>query len=130
MEVRSYQQYAIVQGDSARDLTEQLNEMLFRLKGKNPEVEFEGLTARISYSERVAVPENLADEYEMEGVHLTCQDCPFFRPYKKKDGTEDLRRKWGECRFAPYGETARDSSCCKKPFECLNRGEIRLCLAE
>lgn len=130
MEVSTFTQYAIVQGDSAHDLTEQLNEMLFRLKDKRPEVTFEGLIARISYSESTKAPENMADEYELKGVQLTCQDCPFFEPYTKKDGSEDLRKKWGKCRFAPYGETARDSYCCKKPFECLNRGELRLCLAE
>lgn len=130
MDYRSYQQYAIVQGDSAHDLTEQLNAELRLLKGKNPTVEFDGLIARISYYESTKIPEDAADEYELEGVRLTCQDCPFFEPYKKRDGTEDRRRKWGACRFAPYGAAARDSRCCPKPFECLNRGEVILCLAE
>ena len=71
---RSYTQFAIVAADSAQTLTEQLNAELLRLKDKNPTVTFEGMIARIQYTEREEVPESLAEEYEAQGVRLQCQE--------------------------------------------------------
>lgn len=130
MKTESYQQYAIVTADSAQELTEQLNATLKQLKCKYPKVTFEGLIARISYTETVNIVEELADEYELQGVRLTCQDCPIFQPILKADGTRDNRTKWGDCPFAKFGRTCRDSRVCSKLFEMINSGEVRLCLAE
>lgn len=130
MKRESYQQFAIVAADSAQTLTEQLNAKLYELKDKRPTVTFEGLIARISYEESFTAPEDLADEYEAQGVNLTCQDCPFFSPIMKADGTEDKRVKWGDCEFAHYGRTSRSSRACDKLFKGINSGEVRLCLAE
>ena len=127
---RSYQQYAIVAADSAQELTEQLNEKLKTLKCKYPKVTFEGLIARIQYTESVQIVEELSDEYELQGVRLTCQDCPMFQPLLKQDGTKDKRAKWGDCPFAHFGRTSRNSSACSRLFEMMNSGEVRLCLAE
>lgn len=130
MRCESYQQFAIVQGNSAQDLTEKLNAKLRELKTCFPKVEFDGLIARISYVESVYIVEELSDEYELEGVRLTCQDCPYFEPILKRDGTKDKRVRWGDCPHAHYGRTARDSRVCSRLFEKLNSGEVRLCLAE
>ena len=59
MRIQSYQQFAIVSGDSAQSLTEQLNAKLRELKDKDPVVTFEGLIARISYVEREEKPEDM-----------------------------------------------------------------------
>lgn len=124
----AFRQFAIVTADSAQQFTERLNEELYRLRHKSPEVSFEGMIARISYIEHVDAPEDTADEYELKGVSLTCQDCPFFRPQRKTDGSEDLRAKRGKCEFAMYGITSRDTRACSHLFECMNRGEVILCL--
>ena len=129
MTSRSYQQFAIVQCDSAQQLTEQLNAELVRLKGKNPTVTFEGLIARIQYMETEDVPESLAEEYEMRGVRLTCEDCPFFSPTLKADGTIDQRAKWGGCPWTEYKRTSKCSRACDKLFQMLNDGEVRICLS-
>ena len=130
MRSESYQQFAIVAADSAQSLTEHLNAKLYELRDKFPKVTFEGLIARISYSEHFRMCEDLSDEYELEGVKLTCQDCPLFKPILKMDGTEDKRIKWGDCPVASYGRTSRDGRACEKLFQMLNSGEVRLCLAE
>ena len=44
----SYQKFAIVCGDSAQSLTEQLNEQLYKLRDKHPVVTFEGMIDRFS----------------------------------------------------------------------------------
>ena len=132
MRRESFQQFAIVAADSAQQLTEQLNEKLRELKGKNPTVTCERMSARISYSEDVQIFEELSDEYEEIGIKLTCQACPMFQPVLKADGTIDKRAKWGGCEYSPlgYGQTTKQSKCCSRLFEMLNSGEVKLCLAE
>ena len=125
---RSYQQYAIVAADSAQTLTELLNAKLLELKDKNPTVTFEGMIARIQYTESEQIPESISEEYEAQGVRLTCQDCPYFCPTIKADGTIDQRSKWGSCPLSEYGRTRKGSSVCDTLFQKLNNGEVRLCV--
>ena len=129
MKSKSYRQFRIVQCDTADELTIELNQILKDLAGCDPDVEFEGLTARVSFmvSEK-PVPEDLAEEYEVKGVNLMCDDCPYFERMKKKDGTDDLRKKIGRCPFARSGITYKDSKACNTLFEMLNSGEVKLCL--
>ena len=127
---RSYQQFAIVAADSAQQLTDQLNAELVRLKDKDPTVTFEGLIARIQYTEREDVPESLAEEYEMQGVRLTCEDCPYFVPLLKSDGSEDKRARFGGCPWMESKRTARVSRACDKLFQKISNGEVELCLRD
>lgn len=128
MRYDTYKQYAIVQGNTAHDLTEQLNAKLYELRNKNPVVTFEGLIARIEYDEDEQKAETLAEEFELKGVKLTCYQCPMFEPLLNKDGTENRSAKRGGCIFRPHGMTHRDVPACSKLFEMLNDGRIFLCL--
>lgn len=128
MKVKSYEQFAIVVGDSAQTLTEELNRKLIELADKKPTVTFEGLIARISYTVTDTEPENVVEDYEARGVHLTCQDCPLFVPMTKADGSIDRRAKWGGCKLLADELTSRDSRACDKLFKMLNNGEVQLCL--
>ena len=130
MKSESYQQFAIVAEDSAQKLTEKLNAVLFALRGKRPEVTFDGMTARVSYEETLETCEDLRDEYALQGVTFTCQDCPLFCPIRKSDGTEDRRVRWGDCPEKELGRTYRDARACEKLFRMIRSGEVRLCLAE
>ena len=130
MRHESYQQFAIVQGDTAQSLTDQLNAKLIELRDKRPTVTFEGLIARIEYFEDFRKCEDLIDEYEEKGVRLHCGDCPFFEPMRNKNGTINRAAKKGDCPFATYGFTSRDALACERLFKMLNDGEVRLCLAE
>ena len=124
----SYPQYRIVQSDTAKELTDELNAILKELKDYGPEVTFEGLTARVAYTLREdAIPESLADEYRVKGVNLYCEDCPYFERIKKRDGTPDLRKKIGLCPFASGGTTFKDCSACETLFKMINSGEVKLC---
>ena len=127
-----FQQYAIVAADSAQDLTDQLNAKLRELQNKRPQVTFEWLIARISYTEEARFMEDLSDEYEAVGVKLKCQDCPLFQPVRKMDGSIDKRAKLGGCEYSTlwYGQTTKCSNACNSLFEMINSGEVRLCLAE
>lgn len=129
MIVRSYQQYAIVTSDSASALTDQLNAKMRELRDKRPTVTFEGMIARIQYTETEREPETLAEEYEARGVNLTCEDCPYFCPVTKADGSLDMRAKWGGCHLSENGHTDKRSMACDKLFEALERGEVKLCVS-
>lgn len=124
--LESYQQFAIVVGDSAQSLTEQLNEMLYKLRGKHPNVTFEGMTARICYDEVDYEPE---PEEEEKKVELFCQDCPYFVPVLKADGTIDRRSRFGGCPYTKYKKTLRNARACEKLIDAINNGEVKLCLA-
>lgn len=127
---KSYQQFAIVEADSASLLSDRLNEKLRELKDKEPNVVFDGLMARISYIERIEIPEDLSEEYAVKGVRLTCSRCPFFEPIEKQDGTPDKRRKRGKCPCAKYGIAFSDGPACETFYQMLNEGGFELCFAK
>lgn len=130
MRTESFQQFAIVAADSAQSLTEQLNAKLYELRNKSPRVTFEGLIARIQYTEERVETASLADEYEAQGISLTCQDCPYFEPIRKADGSVDRRIRWGECQYSESGRVGRDAAVCDQLFKQLNSGIVRLTLSD
>lgn len=124
----SYQQFAIVQGDSAQQLTERLNQKLYELKEKDPTVTFEGLIARISYyvTEEVEKKNSLGSAQ----FKFMCKDCPFFEPVLKRDGTADRRMTMGGCPFAVEETTFTYSDACERLYELIKDREVKLCLRE
>lgn len=127
MRAQSIQQFAIVQADSAAQFEEKLNARMAELSNCNPQVRFDGLTAYISYDKVVKIPECLADQYELEDVRFHCEDCPEFHAFLKEDGTEDRRRKYGECQYAKFKRAYRDSDACDVLFQLIKEGRIGLC---
>lgn len=125
----SYQMYAIVQADSAQQLTDQLNEQLYKLRHKHPVVTFEGLIARICYEETEFDPEPKEEEKPIN-IELTCQDCPYFIPQLKADGTIDQRSRVGGCPFTKYKKAYRDGKLCDKLLNNINDGEVKLCVVD
>lgn len=130
MRCDSYLQFRIVAAQTFTELTEKLNETLYELRQKDPEVEFDGLTARIRYREYEYTPEDLREEYSLKGVDLHCQDCPFFEPLRNKNGSINRAAKRGDCIFAEYGFTSRDARACERFFKMLNNGDLRVVKGE
>ena len=130
MQSRSVPQFAIVQGDSAQDLTDKLNKEMWSLAGKGPEVTINGLMAVIRYSETERIFDEPEDAIAVTGLDITCQDCPFFKPIRNRDGSLNRVVKSGKCEFSKYGKAYRDGKPCMHLIETINRGEVRLCLAE
>lgn len=127
MKAQSIQQFAIVQSDSAPAFEEELNARMRDLSSKCPKVKFDGLTAYISYSETIRIPESLSDEYEEQGACFHCEDCPEFQTILKADGTEDKRLKYGECQYKEFGRTYKDSPACDMLYKLIQSGRIGLC---
>ena len=130
MRVVTFQQFAIVQGNTAEQLTNRLNEKLYELREKDPSVTFEGLTARVSYYVTETEEDTPEAVSRRTGLNLKCKDCPFFEPLRKKDGTPDRRTTFGLCRFAAEGQTIASSKACTRLFDMINEREVKLCLTE
>lgn len=129
MKCESYQQFAIVEADTAQILTDRLNATLYKLRTKRPTADIKsGRLAIVSYTEDSFEPEDISEAYELEGLKITCQDCPLFTPIYKADGTEDKRIKYGNCPECEYGRTFKSSRPCNKLFRMINSGEVKLCL--
>ena len=126
----SYPQFRIVEADTAQELSEELNRALRELNDKHPNVTFAGTRiARIEYTETIRdIPEDLSDEYQIQGVNLYCDDCPYFERMKKADGTEDLRKNFGTCPFSSCGVAHKRAHACETLFKMINSGEVKLCL--
>lgn len=130
MKCESYQQFVIVEADTAALLTDQLNATIKRLRGKRPVADIKsGRLAIVSYTEDSFAPEDIGEALEIEGLKITCQDCPLFTPICKADGTEDRRIKYGNCPECDFGRTFRNSPPCEKLFRMINSGEVKLCLS-
>ena len=130
MKCESYQQFVIVEADTAALLTDQLNATIKRLRGKRPVADIKsGRLAIVSYTEDSFDPEDIGEALELEGLKITCQDCPLFTPIYKADGTEDRRIKYGNCPECNFGRTYRTSRPCEKLFKMINNGEVKLCLS-
>lgn len=130
----SYKQFDIIRSDDPAIFTEQLNEKMYELRQSYPDVTFseEGdyLIARISYIQHERVPEDLGDVYEMIDVKFKCEDCPFFEPILNKDGRPNLRVKYGNCPYAEFHRTYKETRACDLLYKMIRSGEVRLCLAD
>lgn len=133
MKQERYQQFITVKAEAPELFTEDLNKAIYELRRKNPVVYFsetDPLCAYISFTERYQAPENITDEYEMQGVRFTCEMGPIFSPIKKRNGTPDHRLKYGDCPESEFGRTYKDSQACVKLYQMLKDGRVKLVRAE
>ena len=130
MRSETLQQFAVIRGETAEELSEMLNAKLIELKGKSPRVEFDGLTAYIKYSETIRHPECLADEYESVGIRFSCEQCPAYEPRCKLSGEVDRRCKKGKCDHTIYGKTFGEAFACDLLYKMLMEGKVKLCYSE
>ena len=128
-----FEQFAIVQADSASLFNEQLNAEIYRLKDNNPVVKFSEsipFYAQIKYTVDSTTPETVAEASELEGVSFVCAQCPYFKAPLKDDGTPDRRCKWGDCEYAELGRVLKMSPACDKLYEAIQEGDVKLCFMD
>ena len=128
-----YQQFATIQEDSASLFDAKLNEKIYALRDRNPKVTYSEqipLYAHITYIVNEDEPETVAEASELSGVSFVCQQCPYFKPVLKDDGTPDKRVKWGDCEHAEFGRTWKMSSACEKLYELIKEGDVKLCFMD
>lgn len=130
MKRTSYPQYAIVQADTAQQLTERLNSKLYELREYEPTVTFEGLIARVNYWRTEEKEEQ--QKVEPVGYKFRCKECPLFEPTRTKSGKIDRRTDLGTCPLStePGRLAMGTSKACKRLYDMIKEREVELCLKE
>ena len=129
---KTFKQYAFVQAFDLDCFEVKLNEKLEDLADNDPEVAFvqndeTNMIARICYSKEIRIGEEGPAE---RGVRFTCGDCPLFRHIRKRDGSPDLRRSFGDCDFGDMGRVWKTSPACGHLYKLIADGRIRLAIDE
>ena len=130
MRSSSYDQFAIVQADSATLFEQELNEAIRRLKDYNPMVKFSEsipFYAYVKYRVNENIPETISEASEIEGVRFVCAQCPCFKPVLREDGEVDKRVKYGDCKYAELGRVLRKAPACDRCYEAIKEGSVKLC---
>ena len=118
------EQVSIITGVSADDFQTKVNSELKRLKRLGAKYKMEmspqtGFIAYFVYETKQAVPETIADEFELDGEKHHCIECPYFiRP-------TDGRIKYTKCSLTEK-RTTSSRGCCDAFYEKLLNGEIEL----
>lgn len=130
MRTSSYKQFDFVRDEHPEIFEEKVNKKMYERRFDYPEVTFseEGkwLIARISYIKHEHAPEDLGDVYEMMDVRFKCEDCPMFEPIHNKNGSLNMRVKYGDCPHSQFGRTYKDSRACDLLYMMLRDGRIHL----
>lgn len=127
-----YSQFATVKANTAALFTSKLNEEIYKLKDKEPNVQFseaDPLCAYIEYTENENRPETVDEVAALEGIRFVCEQCPHFKPITKADGTIDNRVKYGDCDYSEneFGRAIKTSPACPHLFELIQEGGVKLC---
>lgn len=130
MRKQRVKQFAFIEAADLDCFEIKLNERLEDLAEYDPEVAFyenDPQLARISYTkETEARDESPADR----GARFTCGDCPMMKHIKKRDGSPDLRRVYGECDFGEMGRVWKTTPACDYLYKMIADGRIRLTLED
>ena len=120
---KEYPMFEILQSKSPKEMTEKLNELMQKVCKKNPEVQtaFDssiGHYAHVRWLEQVTIPEDVRDEFKLQGIQYCCGECPFFILQK------DRRIKYSVCN---KGEKVRfDDAACVDLYRMIKEGEVEL----
>lgn len=113
----------VVSSSDVRKYEQEFNKLADELSDKSPTIQdvFENGTFStiFTYETEEQIPESAKDRAELEGIRLTCADCP----YMEDDG--DKRKRRFPCQFAEFGWTRSDTAACDKFYRDLMRGDIK-----
>lgn len=108
----------VVQVSDATAFEHEVNRVLETLADDGLDVQVQidtsPLTAVITYTRHLKIPEDVRDEYHLKGIYKHCRDCEQFVP------DEDGRRKTGRCR-AHSRLTDKNDSACELYYEMKER---------
>lgn len=113
MKQSKYQQIRVIESKDPAEFQAEFNKAQQELASLKPETIYDisdGYRAIIQYEVETSVAESARDELALEGIHLTCSDCPKFKPVLNNDGSVRQTSKKGSCDVEPL--TCRDSSAC------------------
>ena len=121
---RNTTRFKVIQTNDAFEFESKLNGFLKSLDAQDIQYEVQtnptaGLLAFVVYKERIDIPEDTKEEYEMAGEKHICIECPFYvRP-------TDGRVKNTRCSLCNR-LVSRETACCDEFYRKLERKEIKL----
>lgn len=108
----------VIHQETAEGFEREMNSAYASIKG-NVRTVFnmaQGFCAYLTYEEDEAIPENIRDEYILNGERFRCFECPFYVP------PEDKRRRHGSCKLK--AATAPDDDACLHFYKQYSLGNI------
>ena len=97
----------VIAANSAEEFETKLNKALEEIAGCQHELVFNlnaGFCAYITFTSTTQIPESIADEYDLAGIHFYCADCPNY--VRSFDG----RIKYTDCKLGTRCK-ASDGAC-------------------
>lgn len=113
MKQSKYQQIRVIESKDPAEFQAEFNKAQQELASLKPETIYDisdGYRAIIQYEVETSVAESASDELALEGIRLTCADCPKFKPALNNDGSVRQTSKRGTCDVEPL--TFRDMPAC------------------
>ena len=128
MKIRTRKRCCTVEAHDGSTFDEDFNRIMEQLP-ENVELVWDGeMRVHLIYDETVKEHESIEDEYRDKGISLTCEDCPYFERFVKRDGTPDERKKVGGCPFSHSGIAYKDSAACETLYNAIQNREVKLCV--
>lgn len=123
MLIRKIQKLKIIQSKDPKEVEKQFEEVLesIGVEADYIRVDYDsnvGHYAHIRWTKTITEPENVRDEYILNGKRYCCGDCPFFVLQK------DRRIKYSLCE--KNEKTWFEHDACLKLYEMIDRGEVEL----
>lgn len=123
MRIENYEQVVVITSHDSKDFQNQINNTMREHSRQSPvlEMDLTSLIASVRYHETVRIPENLADEYQLNGIVITCGECPFFSL------PDDKRVKYMMCdKDGSLHRCSEDRQACEWLYLEVHKGRVKL----
>ena len=109
-----------VQATSAEEFDRKFNEASEQLS-ENAELKWDTapMTVHFIYEDVEKIPETVTEEFELQGIHYYCKDCPHLQKGR------DKRCKSHGCEYAEYGTVQDFSPACEFFYKQVLQGKIK-----
>ena len=121
MRIKTTKGVKYIKANSLEELERLENEAYKELREKGVTkvyTDYERFVVELNYTDKVEEPTSIQEEYELNGIMYTCNDCPYL-----EKGSDKRRKKW-PCKYARYMQASIDSKACEKFYRDLQNGSI------
>lgn len=121
MKVIEKKKIMTVQAKNAEEFDRKFDEASDRLEQEDVELRWDAapMCVHFLYTERVKIPETVAEEFKLQGITYYCKDCPHLQKGK------DRRERSHGCRYAEYGTVTDYTPACEFFLKQVLAGKIK-----
>lgn len=126
MQTRVRKKRRVIFSKDAEEYERLFNEASEELKPYRPEIkDVEQPGAFCTYftyelDEKVPEQGSVKDEFELEGIVYTCEQCPHLEM-----GNDKRRKRW-PCKYSPWGVSQKDCTACERFYRELAQGMVKV----